>query len=155
MLEEGQKAPAFALEGSDGKKHSLKEYAGKPVVIYFYPKDNTPGCTREACAFTENLAAFKKVGAPVVGVSPDTVKVHQGFIEKQSLSILLLADTEKKMANDWGVFREKTLYGKKMMGIVRSTFIVDGKGIIRKVFNAVKVDGHVEKVLEALKELGA
>jgi peroxiredoxin Q/BCP len=152
-MKEGQKAPAFELEGSDGKTHTLKEFQGKKLVVFFYPRDNTPGCTRESCAFSEELAAFKKAGAQVVGISPDTVKSHQGFAEKYTLKHLMLADTERKVSDKWGVYREKTLYGKTSLGIVRSTFILDEEGAVLKIFDKVKVDGHVEKVLAALKEL--
>jgi peroxiredoxin Q/BCP len=153
-MKEGQVAPAFELDGSDGKKHRLSDFRGKPLVVFFYPRDNTPGCTRESCAFSEELSAFRKAGADVVGISPDTVKSHVGFAEKYALKHLMLADTEKTVATEWGVFREKVLYGKKSLGIVRSTFILDGEGVVRKIFDKVKVDGHVEKVLAALKALG-
>ncbi|MBI5495757.1 MAG: peroxiredoxin [Deltaproteobacteria bacterium] len=152
-MKEGEEAPGFELEGSDGKKHTLKDFKGKPLVVYFYPRDNTPGCTRESCDFTAGLTAFRRAGAEVVGISPDSVKSHLGFIEKQGLRHLLLADPERQVSTEWGVYREKVLYGKKSLGIVRSTFIVDGKGVVRKVFDKVKVDGHVDKVLAALKEL--
>ncbi|MEW5850254.1 MAG: peroxiredoxin [Myxococcota bacterium] len=155
MLTEGSKAPPFELQGSDGRTHSLKDFKGKPLVVYFYPRDDTPGCTREACDFTDKLTAIRRAGAEVVGISPDSVESHKRFTTKHGLKHLLLADPDREVSTAWGVFREKVLYGKKSMGIVRSTFILDGSGVVVKAYNSVKVDGHVEKVLAELKSVTA
>ena len=155
MLKEGQKAPSFRLSSVDGESVALEDYRGKPVVVYFYPKDDTPGCTREACAFRDSQAQIRKTGAVVLGVSPDSVASHQKFRDKYKLSFPLLSDPEKNVAKKFGAYGEKTLYGKKVVGMIRSTFIIDGDGVVRKVFPKVKVDGHAEKVLEALQSLGA
>jgi len=150
-LQEGDKAPEFNLSDSDGKRRSLKDFKGKKsVVLYFYPKDMTPGCTQEACDFTEHLKAFEKKGAEVIGVSFDDEERHRKFIEKYGLKHLLLSDTDKKVANAYGVYQEKSLYGRKFMGIVRSTFVIDPQGKIKKVYPKVKVDGHWQEVLESL-----
>lgn len=150
MLKEGDKAPAFSLESDDGKKISLKDFKGKTVVIYFYPKDLTPGCTQEACDFQENLPAIKKKKAVVLGISKDPAKMHVKFKEKHGLTFPLLVDDETKVAQAYGVWQEKSLYGKKYMGMVRSTFIIDPAGKIQKVYSNVKVKGHVEDVLDSL-----
>lgn len=153
MIQEGQKAPAFTLASSDGKDVSLKELRGKTVVLYFYPKDDTPGCTREACAFRDTQRAFQKAGAVVLGVSPDSVASHGKFRSKYSLTFPLLADPDKAVAKAYGAYGEKMMYGKKVTGMIRSTFIIDPQGVVRRVFPRVRVDGHAEKVLEALREL--
>ena len=153
MVKEGAKAPGFTLESSEGGEVSLKELAGKTVVLYFYPKDDTPGCTREACAFRDSQAPLKKAGAVVLGVSPDSVASHEKFRGKYKLNFPLLADPDKTVAKKYGAFGEKVMYGKKVMGMIRSTFVIDGEGVVRKVFPRVKVDGHAEKVLEAVKAL--
>src|SRR5688572_1029334 len=150
MLKEGDKAPAFKLPSVDGGDLSLKDFAGKTVVLYFYPKDDTPGCTREACAFRDSQAALKKAGAVVLGVSPDSVESHQKFRSKYKLNFPLLADADKTVAKKYGAFGEKVMYGKKVTGMIRSTFVIDGGGVVRKVFPRVKVDGHSDKVLEAV-----
>jgi peroxiredoxin Q/BCP len=155
MLKEGQKAPSFRLSSGDGGSVALEDYRGTPVVVYFYPKDDTPGCTREACAFRDSQAQIRKTGAIVLGVSPDSVASHQKFRDKYKLSFPLLSDPDKGVAKKFGAYGEKTLYGKKVVGMIRSTFIIDGDGIVRKVFPKVRVDGHAEKVLEALQKLGA
>jgi thioredoxin-dependent peroxiredoxin len=155
MLKEGQKAPSFRLSSGDGGSVALEDYRGTPVVVYFYPKDDTPGCTREACAFRDSQAQIRKTGAIVLGVSPDSVASHQKFRDKYKLSFPLLSDPDKGVAKKFGAYGEKTLYGKKVVGMIRSTFIIDGDGIVRKVFPKVRVDGHAEKVLEALQTLGA
>jgi len=155
MLKEGQKAPSFRLSSVDGRSVALEEYRGKPVVVYFYPKDDTPGCTREACAFRDNQAQIRKTGAVVLGVSPDSVASHQKFRDKYKLSFPLLADPDKDVAKKFGAFGEKTLYGKKVVGMIRSTFIIDGAGVVRRVFPKVRVDGHAEQVLEALRTLSS
>jgi peroxiredoxin Q/BCP len=152
MLKEGQKAPAFTLPSSAGDV-KLADYRGQTVVLYFYPKDDTPGCTREACAFQDSLARLKKAGAVVLGVSPDPISSHEKFKAKYKLRFPLLADTDKAVARRYGAFGAKVLYGKKVTGMIRSTFVIDGDGVVRKVFPKVRVDGHVERVLEALREL--
>jgi thioredoxin-dependent peroxiredoxin len=151
---EGKKAPAFEVVDENGNKVTLKNLlAGGSLVLYFYPKDMTPGCTTEACSFRDSIAAIKKAGAQVVGVSADSSASHQKFIGKHDLNFKLLADTENKITKAYGIYQKKSLYGREFMGIVRSTFIIDREGIVRKVFPKVKVTGHTEEVLEALKEL--
>lgn len=154
-VEEGKKAPDFTLPADDGTKVKLSALKGKPVVLYFYPRDNTPGCTREACAFRDRQQALKKHGAVVLGVSTDDVTSHQKFKQKYELNFPLLADTEHKVAEKYGAWREKNMYGKKTMGIQRSTFLIDADGVVRKVWKKVSVDGHDEQVLQALKSLEA
>lgn len=151
MIEEGKLAPSFSLADQDGKVHALKDYLGKKVVLYFYPKDNTPGCTKEACSFRDEFAEFKKSNAVILGISADAVKSHKNFSEKFSLPFPLLSDESKKMIEAYGVWKEKSMYGKKYMGIERTTVIIDEKGKIKKIFPKVKVEGHTEEVLEALK----
>jgi thioredoxin-dependent peroxiredoxin len=153
MLKEGDKAPAFKLPSVEGGDVSLKDFAGKTVVLYFYPKDDTPGCTREACAFRDSQAALKKAGAVVLGVSPDSVESHQKFRAKYKLNFPLLADADKSVAKKYGAYGEKVMYGKKVTGMIRSTFVIGGDGVVRKVFPRVKVDGHSDKVLEAVSSL--
>jgi len=155
MIEEGKKAPAFTLPSSEGGEVSLKDLKGKTVVLYFYPKDDTPGCTREACAFRDTQAPIKKAGALVFGVSGDSLESHGKFKTKYKLNFPLLSDKGNEVATKFGAYGEKTLYGRKFMGIIRSTFIIDGDGVVRKVFPKVKVDGHAEKVLEALTRIRA
>jgi peroxiredoxin Q/BCP len=153
MIKEGQKAPNFTLPSSGGKHVSLADLKGKPVVLYFYPKDDTPGCTREACAFRDAQAKMRKTGAVVLGVSPDSVASHEKFRTKYGLNFPLLADTDKSVAKKYGAFGEKVMYGKKVVGMIRSTFVIDDEGVVRKVFPRVRVDGHDEQVLEALSQL--
>ena len=153
MIKEGQKAPAFSLESDEGAKVSLGDFKGKNVVLYFYPKDDTPGCTKEACAFQDSYAAIKKTGAVVLGVSPDSPGSHGKFKTKYKLKFPLLADPDKEVAKKYGAFGEKMMYGKKVIGMIRSTFLIDGEGVVRKVFPKVRVDGHADRVLEALREL--
>ncbi len=153
MFKEGQKAPAFSLASSEGGKLSLKSLRGKAVVLYFYPKDDTPGCTREACAFRDAQAAIKKSGAVVLGVSPDSLDAHAKFTAKYKLNFPLLSDPDKAVAKKYGAFGEKVLYGRKMIGMIRSTFVIDAAGVVRKVFPRVKVDGHDGRVLAVLREL--
>jgi thioredoxin-dependent peroxiredoxin len=153
-LSEGMEAPDFTADSSEGRKISLGEFKGKkPLVLYFYPKDNTPGCTREACGFRDNLGALQKVGAAVLGVSKDSLKSHDNFKQKYELNFPLLSDPDREIMEAYGVWREKTMYGKKSMGVVRSTFLIDKSGVVRKIWRNVKVDGHVEKVLEAVRAL--
>ncbi|MDP4220213.1 MAG: thioredoxin-dependent thiol peroxidase [Bacteroidota bacterium] len=150
MLKVGDKAPDFSGVDENGKKISLKDLRGSKVVLYFYPKDNTTGCTAEACDFRDSYSRLKKKGVVLLGVSPDSEKSHQNFKTKYDLPFPLIADTEKKIANDYQVWQEKSMYGRKYMGIVRSTFIIDEKGKIIAIFPKVKVTGHVDEVLEAL-----
>jgi peroxiredoxin Q/BCP len=152
VIKEGQKAPEFALSSSEGTKVSLKDLRGKTVVLYFYPKDDTPGCTKEACAFRDEYAQLKKK-AVLLGVSPDSIESHEKFRDKYKLPFPLLADTDKAVAKKYGAFGEKVLYGKKVVGMIRSTFAIDGEGVVRKVFPKVRVDGHADKVLEAVAQL--
>ena len=152
-IEAGSKAPAFTLTADDGTKVRLSELKGSPVVLYFYPKDDTPGCTREACAFRDQKAALKKLGAKVFGISPDDVASHEKFRDKYDLNFLLLADPGHKMAEKYGAWREKNMYGKKKMGIQRSTYLLDADGKVAKLWKSVKVDGHDEHVLKAITEL--
>ncbi len=153
MIKEGQKAPEFSLPSSEGGEVSLKSLKGKPVVLYFYPKDDTPGCTREACAFRDAKVAIRKTGAVVLGVSPDSLAAHDKFTAKYKLNFQLLSDPDKAVAKKYGAFGEKLLYGKKVVGMIRSTFVIDAAGVVRKVFPRVKVDGHDARVLAALQEL--
>jgi len=154
-LEEGTKAPPFTLAADDGNQVKLADLKGSPVVLYFYPADDTPGCTREACAFRDRSSEIKKLGAKVFGISPDDVASHVKFRDKFKLNFPLLADPDHQVAEKFGAWREKNMYGKKKMGIARSTFIIGADGVIKKVWRAVKVDGHDEAVLEALKQLKA
>jgi peroxiredoxin Q/BCP len=149
----GAKAPDFSLPDGDGKTVALEDFTGKILVIYFYPKDDTPGCTKEACDFRDNLARLKKAGAAVVGVSRDPVKSHAKFAAKFDLPFPLLSDEEGEMLKAYGVWQKKSFMGKTFMGIVRTTFLVDGGGIVRKVWEKVKVAGHVDEVLDAVREL--
>jgi peroxiredoxin Q/BCP len=152
-IEPGQRAPAFTLAADDGTKIKLADFRGRPVVLYFYPQDDTPGCTREACAFRDRSKEFKKLGAVVLGVSPDDAASHEKFRDKYSLNFPLLADADHRVAEKYGAWREKNMYGKKTLGIQRSTFLIDASGRIAKVWKRVQVDGHDEQVLAALAEL--
>jgi peroxiredoxin Q/BCP len=152
-IEPPHKAPAFSLTADDGSTVRLADLAGSPVVLYFYPKDDTPGCTREACAFRDRKAELKKLGAKVFGISPDSVESHAKFRDEYKLNFPLLADTDHKVAEKYGAWREKNMYGKKTMGIQRSTFLIDAAGKVAKVWKAVKVDGHDEQVLAALRDI--
>jgi thioredoxin-dependent peroxiredoxin len=147
----GDKAPDFSALDDSGKKVKLSELKGKKVVLYFYPKDDTPGCTKEACNFRDGIDAIKKQGAVVLGVSADSVDSHKKFKNKFDLNFQLLADTDKKIVEDYGVWKEKSMYGKKYMGIERTTFIIDKTGKVSHIFPKVKVDQHYDEVLEALK----
>ncbi len=149
-LKEGQRAPDFSLPTGDGKSLSLSDLKGKKVVLYFYPKDDTSGCTKEACSFQENMAAIKKKGAVIVGISPDSPASHKKFATKYDLSFPLVSDEEKEIANKYGVWKEKSMYGRKYMGIERTTFIIDESGKISRIFPKVKVDGHTGEVLASL-----
>lgn len=152
-IEEGKKAPAFTLTNDAGEKVKLADLQGSPVVLYFYPKDDTPGCTKEACAFRDQKTALKKLGAIVLGVSPDDEASHAKFRDKYDLNFPLLADHDHKIAEKYGAWREKNMYGKKSMGVQRSTFLIDAEGVVVKVWKKVQVDGHDEQVIEALKGL--
>ena len=150
MLKAGDKAPDFTLPSTDDTSVSLKDLRGKKVVLYFYPEDDTPTCTTEACSFRDNLARVKSKGAVVFGVSPDSVASHQKFTKKFSLTYPLLSDESKEMIKAYGVWQKKVLWGRRYMGIVRTTFIIDEKGKIAHIFSRVRVKGHVDKILERL-----
>ena len=147
----GQKAPDFTALNDKGEKVKLSDLKGKKVVLYFYPKDDTPGCTKEACAFRDGIDEIKGQGAVVLGVSADSVDSHKKFKSKFDLNFPLLADTDKKIIESYGVWKEKSMYGKKFMGIERTTFVIDEQGKIAQIFPKVKVDQHYDEVLEALK----
>jgi len=152
MLKAGDKAPDFRLMSDKNEEVALADYLGKSeVVLYFYPKDNTSGCTKEACSFRDNLAEFNKINTVVLGVSPDSVKSHQNFIAKQSLNFTLLSDPEHEVAEAYGAWGEKSMYGKKYFGILRTTFIIGMDGVIKHVFEKVKTAGHAEDVLKVLQ----
>ena len=150
VVTEGDPAPEFRLPADDGRTYALKDLRGQKVVLYFYPKDDTPGCTREACSFRDNLARVRSKRALVFGVSKDGLDSHAKFRKKYSLSFPLLSDTDGKVLEAYGVWKEKNLYGKKHMGIERTTFIIDEGGRVQRIFPRVKVDGHVDEVLAAL-----
>ena len=150
-LEVGKKAPAFTLINQDGEKVSLKDFAGQRVVLYFYPADDTPGCTTEACQFNDELKAFAKLETVVLGVSPNNEASHTKFREKYGLKFNLLCDPDKKMMEKYGAYGEKILYGKKVIGVIRSTFIIGPTGTIERTWYSVKTNGHAAKVLEALQ----
>lgn len=152
-LEVGAKAPAFTLVTDQGTKAKLSDFKGSPVVLYFYPKDDTPGCTKEACAFRDASKELKKLGAVVLGVSPDSSESHAKFRDKYSLNFTLLADQDHALAEAYGAWREKNMYGKKSIGVQRSTYLIDASGKVAKVWKKVSVDGHDAQVLEALREL--
>lgn len=147
----GDRAPELGIPDQDGKQVTLKDLKGKQVVLYFYPKDDTPGCTQESCDFRDSLAPIKKAGAVILGVSLDSQASHQKFIKKYTLPFPLLSDADKTVAQAYGVYKEKSMYGKKYWGIERSTFVIDQDGILKRIFRKVKVDGHVDEVLAALK----
>jgi len=149
----GEKAPEFCLPNQDSEEVCLRDLQGSWVILYFYPKDNTPGCTTEALDFTAHLEDFQALGATVLGVSPDSVKKHQNFIAKKELKVTLLADEEKEVCQAYGVWQLKKNYGREYMGVVRSTFIIDPDGKIAAKWEKVRVKGHVEEVLQTLKEL--
>jgi peroxiredoxin Q/BCP len=152
-IEVGKKAPDFTLPADDGTKIKLSALRGKPVVLYFYPRDDTPGCTREACAFRDRKKELAKLGATVLGVSTDGIPSHEEFRDKHGLNFPLLADTQHKVAEKYGAWREKVRFGKKSLGIQRSTFLIDADGVVRKVWKSVQVDGHDAQVLAALEAL--
>lgn len=154
MAEAGQKAPDFELACDNGSSIRLSKLKGRPVIVYFYPKDDTSGCTKEAQAFTSLVDDFSKLGVRVIGISPDSTASHAKFRAKYDLAIDLAADPERKAIEAYGVWVEKSMYGRKYMGVDRSTFLIDSKGLIAKVWRKVKVPGHAEEVLEAAKGLG-
>ena len=154
MLAVGDKAPQFTLNDGEGNKVKLSDFKGKKVVLYFYPKDLTPGCTVEACAFRDDIGPIKKLGAVVLGVSADTEKTHQKFTEKHGLNFPLLADVDHSMSEKYGAWQEKSMYGRKYWGIARITYIIDENGKIAKAYEKVKPAGHSQEVIEAIKSLG-
>ncbi len=149
-LELGTKAPAFTLSDDQGNKFKLSDLKGNPVVLYFYPRDDTPGCTKEACAFRDRYDEMKKLGAHLFGVSDDSAESHAKFREKYSLPFPLLVDEKHTMLEKYGAWREKNMYGKKSIGIQRSTYLIDANGKVAKVWKRVKVDGHDQQVIDAL-----
>ena len=152
MVKEGATAPAFKTTNTDGESVSLKDLRGQKVVLYFYPKDDTPGCTKEACSFRDAYAKFKKQGITILGVSPDSEKAHQKFTAKYKLPFTLLADTDHSIADAYGVYGEKKFMGRTYMGVHRTTFLIDEKGKIKKVFEKVKPEDHANEVLESFSE---
>ncbi len=147
MLKEGDKAPDFELADSEGKAHKLSDYVGKKIVLYFYPRDNTPGCTKEACSFRDNYNLLQNSGLVIIGISTDSEESHKRFQQKYKLPFILLADKEKEVVKKYRVWQEKNFMGRKFMGTVRTTFIIDQKGNISKIFSRVKPDKHAEEVL--------
>jgi thioredoxin-dependent peroxiredoxin len=152
QLKEGMKAPAFEGTDQDGKTVKLSDFTGKKVVLYFYPKDNTPGCTAEACNLRDNYNALINKGFAIVGVSMDSEKSHKSFTGKYSLPFPLIADTSKKIITDYGIWKEKSLYGKTFLGIVRTTFIIDEDGIIERIISKVETNNHTEQIFKILKQ---
>ena len=153
MLNIGDNAPAFCRPNQDQEEICLRDLSGKWIVLYFYPRDNTPGCTTEACDFSNELEAFEELDAIVLGVSPDSPQKHRNFIDKKELKITLLADEDKSLCQDYGVWQLKKFMGKESMGVVRSTFIISPEGQIAALWRSVKVKGHIEAVKTKLKEL--
>jgi peroxiredoxin Q/BCP len=153
MVREGNKAPAITLKDQDGTKVTLNDFKGKNVVLYFYPKDNTSGCTKEACNFRDDFPKFGQLNAVILGVSPDSVESHKKFSGKYDMPFKLLSDEKKEIVEKYGVWKEKSMYGRKYMGVERSTFIIDKDGKVKRVFRKVKVADHNKEVTEALKEL--
>lgn len=153
LIDPGKKAPAFSLKDQHGNTHRLSNYSGRPVVLYFYPKDDTPGCTKEACAFRDNRRQFTPSKAAILGVSILDEASKAKFADKYDLNFPLLADVDHEVADKYGVWRKKSLYGRSFMGIARTTYLIDGTGKIAKRWDNVKIDGHAEDVLEAVKQL--
>lgn len=153
LIEPGKKAPAFALKDQNGKLHRLSDYAGRPVVLYFYPKDDTPGCTKEACAFRDVLPRFKKGRAAVFGVSILDEASKAKFAAKYDLTFPLLADEDHEVADKYGAWQKRSMYGRSFMGVARTTYLIDGDGRVARRWDGVKVDGHAEEVLEAASAL--
>ena len=152
MLEKGMKAPSFTLSDKDGNMISLADFAGRKIILYFYPKDNTPGCTRQACAFAANFEKFKETDAVVIGISKDSAASHRKFAEKYNLPFILLSDPDLQAIQAYGVWQEKKLYGKVSMGVVRTTYIIDENGVIEKVMPKVKPDTNAAEILEYLEK---
>lgn len=152
LIKEGLKAPDFTLIGADRKEHRLSDYLNKKVILYFYPRDNTPGCSREAQDFKESIENFTNNNTIVIGVSRDSLKSHDKFIEKYQLPFILLSDENEIVCNLYGVLKEKTMFGKKCFGIERSTFLIDENGIIKKIYRKVKVAGHIEDLICSINE---
>ena len=153
MIEIGKKAPAFTLKDQDGTAHRLSEYAGQPVVLYFYPKDDTSGCTKQACQFRDDLSRFKRAKAVVLGVSPQDVASKAKFADKHDLNFPILADVGSKVCEKYGVWQEKSMYGRTYMGVVRTTYLIGSDGKVKQRWDKVKVPDHAEAVLEAVKAL--
>lgn len=151
MLNVGDKAPAFSAKDQDGNTVKLSDFKGEKVALYFYPKDDTPGCTKQACSIRDGMPRLKKAGINVLGVSIDDKESHQKFIDKYDLNFTLLTDTSKKLVEKYGVYGEKNMYGKKYMGVNRYTFLIDGDGKIVKIFKRVKVDEHADEILKAFE----
>jgi peroxiredoxin Q/BCP len=152
-IEAGQEAPDFTLPADDGSQVKLSDLRGSPVVLYFYPRDDTPGCTKEACAFRDQHAGLRRLGAKLLGVSTDDVRSHGKFRDKYQLNFPLLADTQHEVAEKYGAWREKVRFGKTTMGIQRSTFLIDAQGTVCKVWKSIDVEGHDQQVIEALQAL--
>ncbi len=150
MLKIGDKAPDFSLLSDSGKKFSLKNLKGHKIILYFYPKDNTSGCTKEACDFRDSIKTFENKETVILGISKDSIESHKNFKSKYNLPFALLSDEEGQMVNDYGVWKEKSMYGKKYMGIERTTFLIDEKGKIKEIWNKVKVPGHVQDIISKL-----
>lgn len=151
MVKVGEKAPSFEGETTEGKKIKLSDFSGKTVVLYFYPKDNTPGCTLQACNLRDNFSTLKEKGIVVVGISPDSVKSHQGFTKRFNLPFLLIADEDHTISTAYGVWGEKSKLGIKYMGMTRTTFLIDKKGIIQHILTDVEVSDHAKQIMELLK----
>jgi thioredoxin-dependent peroxiredoxin len=152
MLEAGDKAPEFTGKNQDGKTVGLSDFRGRKVALYFYPKDDTPGCTKQACSLRDGFAELEANNIAVIGVSPDDEESHRKFIEKYDLPFTLIADTDKEILGEYGVWGERNLYGNKSMGVKRTTFLIDEEGTITKIFKRVKVDEHAEEVLKAFND---
>jgi thioredoxin-dependent peroxiredoxin len=152
LLAVGTQAPEFTTTDQDGKAHTLSDFKGKKVILYFYPKDNTSGCTKEACAFRNNFAKFRQLNVEILGVSIDSEKSHKSFVQKYDLPFTLLADTDKRLVEAYGAWGEKSMYGKKYMGTNRVTYLIDEEGKIRAVFPKVKPDAHADEILAMLQE---
>lgn len=150
MLQTGTKAPDFSLPDQNGQMHTLEEFKGKKVILYFYPRDNTPGCTKQACGFSQRRPQFEEKGASIIGISKDSVKSHKRFEEKQDLTILLLSDPELTAIQAYDVWKEKNMYGKKAMGVVRTTYLIDEEGMITEAFDKVKAADNPQQMLELL-----
>ncbi|HCA42158.1 MAG TPA: thioredoxin-dependent thiol peroxidase [Bacteroidetes bacterium] len=150
MLKPGDKAPDFNLPADDGKTYSLKDFKGKKLILYFYPKDDTDGCTKEACAFRDNIKKFESKNTVVIGVSKDDINSHKKFRDKYKLNFPLISDENLDILKKYGVWQEKSMFGNKYMGIVRTTYLINEKGIIEKIWEKVKVPGHIEKLLKEI-----